>query len=373
MTKNLFAFFEPDKNGQHFWEKDIFGTETQASANTMAELCRHMSFMLDAGIAFESAISAMLSIKTKDKRLRISLQNALNDIMRGESVSSAFKNAKYFPSFVSSMCRIGEISDNMPQVMSLLADYYEESAKNREDIRSALMYPAIVAVMMLFMIVAAVVYVLPQYASVFAASDVELPLLTRVLLNLSDILITRWWVILPGLGAFILALSAFAKSTRGSLLVDYCKLYLPPISIVYRQMINLQIVQAMALLLQSHQHLVDSVLAVSSLIPNSHVAKDLEKLAAGLQEGKSFSTLIQEIPYIDQIITKIAVIGEETGNMAQAFNHASEYSRHKFKQMSQRLSKLVEPAITLVLGLALALVMLSIILPTFAMTEFVGY
>jgi len=370
MIKNLFA---ADENGQHFWEKDIFGTESKASANTMAELCRHMSFMLDAGIAFESAISAMLSAKTKDKRLRVGLQSALNDIMRGESLSSAFENAGYFPQFMCSMCRIGEISDNLPRVMSLLADYYEESAKNREDIRSALMYPAIVAVMMLFMIIAAVVYVLPQYASVFAASDVELPMLTRVLLNLSDVLITRWWIILPGVSVFIIALVAFVKSESGRSLLDYCQLYLPPISIVYRQMINLHVVQAMALLLQSHQHLADSVLAVSNLVPNSRVAKDLESLAAGLQEGKSFSILIQEIPYIDPIITRIAVIGEETGNMAQAFNHASEYSRHKFRQMSQRLSKLVEPAITLVLGVALALVMLSIILPTFAMTEFVGY
>jgi len=373
MIKNFFLLFEMDEKGQHFWEKDIFGTETKASANTMAELCRHMSFMLDAGIAFESAISAMLSTKMKDKRLRVGLQSALNDIMRGESLSSAFENAGYFPQFMCSMCRIGEISDNLPQVMNLLADYYEESAKNREDIRSALMYPAIVAVMMLFMIIAAVVYVLPQYALVFEASDVHLPLLTRALLNFSEILITRWWIILPCVVALMIAVSAFAKSDRGRSLVGYCQLYLPPISIVYRQMINLQVVQAMALLLQSHQHLADSVLAVSNIVSNSRVAKDLEALAAGLQEGESFSTLIQEIPYIDQLITRIAIIGEETGNMAQAFNHASGYSRHRFRQMSQRLSKLVEPAITLILGVALALVMLSIILPTFAMTEFVGY
>ena len=367
------SFFATDDKGQYFWEKDIFGTDTKASSATMAELCRHLSFMLEAGIAFESAISAMLSAKMEDKRLRIGLQSALNDIMRGESLSVAFENAGYFPKFMCSMCRIGEISDNLPQVMTLLADYYEESAKNREDIRSALMYPAIVAIMMLFMIVAAVVYVLPQYALVFTASDIELPLLTRALLGLSDLLITRWWIISPVVMIFVIVLAALVKSSKGRLFLDYCQIYLPPISIIYKQMINLQVIQAMALLLTSHQHLVDSVLAVSNIIPNCHVARDLEKLAAGLQEGKSFSELIQQISYIDQIISRIAVIGEETGNMAQAFNHASEYSRHKFKQMSQRLSKLVEPAIILVLGVVLALVMLSIILPTFAMTEFVGY
>ena len=367
------SFLKPDEKGQYLWEKDIFGKETKASPASMAELCRQLAFMLDAGVNFESAISAMLRSKNKDRRMKASLQIALESIIGGESLASAFERAGYFTQFMCSMCRIGEMSDNLPSVMSLLADYYEETAKNRESIRSALMYPAIVSAMMLFMIVASVVFILPQYALVFAASDVQLPFLTRALLGLSDLLITRWWIVLP-IGILVIFLpSALIKSTQGRDFLEYCQLHLPPVSTVYRQIINLHIIQALSLLLDSHQHLADSVLAVADIIPNRKVSQDLQQVAAGLQEGQSFSRLIDKIPYIDPTIANMAVVGEETGNMAQAFKHASNYSRHKFNQMSMRLNKLVEPVVTLLLGLVLALVMLSIILPTFAMTEFVGF
>jgi len=126
-------------------------------------------------------------------------------------------------------------------------------------------------------------------------------------------------------------------------------------------------------MLESGQPLSEAVLAVSSIIPNKQVAQDLQQVAAGLQEGASFWMLLGEVAYMDPNLINMARIGEETGNMPQVFTHASEYSRYQFKQMSLRLNKLVEPAVTLVLGLVLGLVMLSIILPTFAMTELVGY
>jgi type IV pilus assembly protein PilC len=138
-------------------------------------------------------------------------------------------------------------------------------------------------------------------------------------------------------------------------------------------MINLHIVQAMYLLLQSGQPLPDAVLAVSNITANKRIARDLQRLAAGLQEGEAFWRLLEAIPYIDPMVSSMARVGEETGNMPEVFEHAVDYSRHKVRQMSGRLNKLVEPAITLVLGLVLGLVMLSIILPAFAMTELVGY
>ncbi|MCL2421659.1 MAG: type II secretion system F family protein [Defluviitaleaceae bacterium] len=369
--------FEKDAKGQYFWERDIFGKDSQASPIILAELCRQMSFMLGAGVTLRIVITVLIDTYTKNRRknrrLQVSLQNVLDNIMGGSSLSQALEETGHFPTFMSSMCRIGEMSDDLPKVMALLADYYEEMARNRDEIKSALLYPAVVTVMMLAMILIAVLYVLPHYALVFAISDVPLPVLTQVLLNISDILITRWWLVTPIMVLIAMLPVAIVRTPQGRSALEWALLNIPLISTVYRQMINLQVVQALALLLQSSQPLSDAVLAVSGIIPNKRVAHDLQQVTMGLQEGTAFWVLLAKIPYMDATVISMARVGEETGNMAQVFEHASSYSRHQFRQMTRRLNKMVEPAVTLVLGLVLGLVMLSIILPTFAMTELVGY
>ena len=372
-SRRVSRFFEKDENGLRFWERDILGKDRYAAPSVLAGLCRQMSFMLRAGVTLKVVMTVLIDNPTKNRRLQISLRGVLDGIMRGESLSGALEGTGYFPVFMCSMCRVGEISDNLPRVMELLADYYEEAARNRDEIKSALLYPAVVAVMMLVMILVAVLYVLPHYALVFAVSDVPLPVLTQALLRLSDILMTRWWLVLPGVILVIMAPAAFIRTPMGRPWFEWGLLNIPPVSMAYRQMMNLHIVQAMALLLQSGQSLADAVPTVSEIVSNKLVANDLEQVVAGLQEGTAFWILLMDIAYMDATVISMARVGEETGNMAEAFNHADAYSRHQFRQMTRRLNKLVEPVITLVLGLVLAVVMLSIILPTFAMTELVGY
>ena len=363
--------FEKDELGQRFWERDIIAKKPQATPVILASLCRQISFMLGSGVSLKSSL--MVLLHGKKSRVQHNLQNVLDGIMSGESLSHALEKTNFFPMFMCNMCRIGEMSDNLPAVMALLADYYEEMSRNHDEIKAALLYPAIVSAMMLAMILVAVLYVLPSYAMMFEASDVPLPALTRGLLAISGVLLTRWWIVLPVTLLIIAVPIAFVRTERGRSWLEFILLYTPPVSIVYRRIVNLHILQAMSLLLQSGQPLPAAILSVSGIMPNKLVANDLQEVAAGLQEGETFWVLLANIPYIDQIVIGMARVGEETGNMAQVFEHASGYSRYQFQQMSKKLNKMVEPTVTLILGLVLALVMLSIILPTFAMTEFVGY
>lgn len=369
---------EKDDMGLRFWERELFRKGQKANTAALAELCRQMSFMLSAGLGLRSLMTVLaegsgggFAYKSQGKSpyMRYALRKTLDGIMRGESLSNAFESTGFFPSFMCNMCQIGEMSDDLPRVMALLADYYEESARNRDEIKAALMYPAVVSFMMLLMILMALIFVLPHYALVFMVSDVPLPFLTRALMGFSDIIMAHWYLLLPAALALIIAPAALLRTSFGRSCFEYCLLNLPPLSKVYRQMVNLHFVQAMALLLQSSQPLAEAVLAASGIIANKWVARDLQEVAAGLQGGTAFWLLLGRIAYIDPSVSSLARVGEETGNMAEVFNHALEYSRYKFGRLTKQLNKLVEPAISLVLGLVLALVMLSIILPTFAMTD----
>lgn len=380
MRKTIGKILERDKYGQRFWERDILSFFSSkegghhAKPAVLATLCHQMAFMLKAGITLKTTMSVLAdNPKSYSRRMRFCLSEIGAGIIRGESLSYAMESTGFFPHFMCSMTRIGEMSNNLPQVMELLAGYYEEMSQTRDEIKSALLYPAIVTCMLLAMIIAAVLFVLPNYALVFEISEVPLPVLTQVLLNISDVMITRWWLVMPIITILAATPSIIVRTPKGRNWFEYILLYMPPVSTLYRQMVNLHIVQAMALLLQSRQPLVNAVIAVSAIIPNKRVSRDLQQVALGLQEGMPFWVLLERVPYMDSVVIDMARVGEETGNMEQVFEHASAYSRHQFRQMSKRLNKLVEPVITLVLGLVLGLVMLAIILPTFAMTELMGY
>ncbi|MCL1997375.1 MAG: type II secretion system F family protein [Turicibacter sp.] len=365
-------FLEKDRDGLRFWEREISLRRGSAKANQkyLGTLCRQMAFMLGAGISIKQII--LILSEGKGNPLKSALVRVHENIINGESLSSALEMTGVFPKFMCKMCRVGEKSDDLPKIMNLLANYYEDMSNNMNEIKAALMYPAIVGVMMIAMIFVAVLFVLPNYAMLFEDSDAALPFLTQALLNISDALMTYWYLILPGVMLIIIAFMLFFRMELGQRISGYIKLNMPPISTIYRQVVNLHIIQTLAILTHSAIYLPEAVLAVSEIVDNRRIEVDLRNIARKLQEGEIFSRLIGKLPYIDPIATNMARVGEETGDMAEVLEKAADYSRYQFAQMSKRINKLIEPIITVVVGLIMGIIMLAIILPSFAMTELVG-
>ena len=363
--------FEKDNEGKRFWERDLFAGRAKPRASGIAEICRMTGIMLESGINLKQVI-LVLANGSKDKKLKSCLDTTLDGIEKGGTLSDSLAASEYFPAFVCDMCHVGELSNRLPKIMTLLADYYEEVAKNRDEIKSALMYPAIIAVMMFLLIVAAVLYVLPHYALIFETSDAPLPALTQTLLGFSGFVTGNPLLSLLSLAAVIMLPALFLRSKPGKLGLERILLKAPFISDIYKQKINLHISQVMALFLESGRPLAEAVLSLAGTLPNSIIQNDFQKLSAGLQEGLSFWPQLEGLGYIDPLIVNMCKVGEETGNMAKVFNHAHNYSRDKLRRTTGRLNKLAEPVVTIILGLVLGLVMLAIIMPTFAMTEFIG-
>lgn len=327
--------------------------------------CRKMEVLLTAGIPIKKAVLLLAG----QEPLRDTLVKVHAGIMQGKSLSAAMTGAGVFPPFFCGMCRIGEMTARLPQVMSQLAAFYERQSQMEDELRAALVYPAAVTSMMLAVTVIAVVFVLPGYSRVFAAAGAELPLFTRALMRLSDALAGNMFLVLAGLGAVILSAALFLRSASGRLCVHYCCLYAPAIRGVYRLHINLRLSQALVLLLSSGQRLTDAVPAAAGIITNNLVLRDWARLTAGLAEGRPFWLLLSRIAYIDPMLVNMAQVGEETGRLSMTVGLCRDHFEREHLLQIRRLNKLVEPAITIVLGLVLGLVMLAVILPTFALTD----
>ncbi|MCL2202955.1 MAG: type II secretion system F family protein [Defluviitaleaceae bacterium] len=352
------------------WHRDIgdlfSGGRAKVKPGELAVFCRKLGFMLGAGVVLNEALP-LIAAQTKGRVLKQAIPDVHRRIMQGESFAGAMKAAKVFPVFMCGFAGIGEMTAQLPMVCVQLADYYEKQAQSEDELAAALVYPAAVTAMMLGVMVMAVVVVLPGYAQVFDHSGVALPALTRWLLGASHFLSAHRLALGICLFAVGVATVIFLRGAKGRGLLSVAQLRLS----VFRQRANLRLVQSLSLMLNAGQSVSGAVPVCAEVVDNERVKGDFAGIHTALSAGRSFWAALAEVPYIDPLFVGLARVGEETGRLPQTMAQCQDYFSQAYSRTLRRLNKLVEPVITLVLGLLLAMVMLAIVLPTFEMATVV--
>jgi len=352
---------------ESIWNMDVadlltFGKRQGRSLplRDLAVFCRKAAFLLNAGLPIKAAMP-ILCAQTPGRALKLVVSDVHKRVMQGESFSNSIKAAVVFPSFMCGYVDIGEKTAQLPKVCAQLADFYEQQAAIKDELTAAMMYPIAVSLMMLGVIVLAVTLVIPGYADMFAASGVPLPALTSMLISLSDFFAANWLAVLVGLIATVIAAAFLLRSGKGRALSSRVKLRIP----LLRQSANFRLVQAMSLLLSSGISISQAIPLCREVMDNVRVREDLLKLSANVGSGMAFWAALERINYIDPMLVGLARVGEETGSLPQTIEKCHGYFEATYKHNLRRLNKLIEPVITLVLGIILAAVMLAVVLPTF--------
>jgi len=354
-----------DKNPVSVWNRDVtslfkINYTPKAPYRELSVFSRKLSFLLGAGIPIKTALG-IVSEQLQERGLRKHLTKLNTKVQQGESFSSALKDTSVFPAFFCGFVAIGEATAKLPQVMEQLADFYEEQAQTKDELVAALIYPIAVAVLMLGVIIMAITFVLPGYSRIFAATGAPLPTLTRGLLHISQAVTEHGhWVVII-ISVVVFSCIFFAKSTPGRVFIGKIILRIPIIKLG----VNFHITQALHLLLSAGLPISQALPLTADVMENLQVKKDIHKLSIYLEIGKSFGEALGEIPYIDHLLINLARIGEETGCLPQTIEKCQIYFTRSYKRAIKRLNKLIEPIITLVLGIGLGIIMLAIILPTF--------
>ena len=347
------------------WHRDIssllkFDYTPKASFRELSVFCRKVSFLLAAGIPIKNTLT-IVSEQLPGRSLRRLLPGLNSRVMQGESFSAATKATGAFPAFFCGFAAIGEATAKLPHVMEQLADFYDDQAQTRDELTAALVYPIAVTIMMLGVIVLAVTFVLPGYSRIFAATGVPLPPLTRGLLNISEFLIVNSYLVTICLFVVIFALAFFVRSKHGRELVAGVQLRIP----LARQGVNFRLTQALHLLLSAGLSVSQALPLAEEVMENIRVRRDISKISTQLSMGMSFWEALGEVQYIDPLLVGLARVGEEAGRMPQTMEKCQGYYAQAYRRAIKRLNKLVEPVITLILGLGLGIIMLAVILPTF--------
>jgi type IV pilus assembly protein PilC len=330
---------------------------------------RQIASMLSAGITL---IRALQIYKEQIKKpVLVDLVTQIeSDVEEGKTFSDAIeKHPSVFPAVYISLVKAGENSGLFDKVLNRLADNLEKQQKLKGMVRSALMYPAIVVILMVVVITIIMVFVVPQLTTVYTNLNVELPLPTRIVIGASNFLKNYLPLIIGFIALLVFAYKRWHKTERGKLTMDTLRLRLPIFGKVTSGGILTEFSRTLGLLVGSGTLVVDALNQVAKTSGNYLYERAIRDVAKRVEKGVPMGEAMSVYPLFPPLLVQLVKIGEQTGKMDETLTKASEYFENEVNDRVKNLTTAMEPLIMSVLGGVVAFLLISVITPIYKITQ----
>lgn len=330
-------------------------------------MTRQLATMVSAGLVLSEAIDILEEQQT-NKTLKKALVEISQDIKGGFTLAQALsRHPDIFPRLYINLIKSGEASGRLDTVLKQMADGLEKDREFRAKIRGAMIYPAVVLSMMVVVVVIMMVFVIPKLISLYEQSTIELPLPTKILIATSNLFVNFWWVVIILLIGGAVALNRWSKTPEGSMFLAKLVLKLPIIGKVVTNVTLTNFNRTFGLLTSAGIPLLDAIVIVEDLTDNKVFKKTLKDAKDGVEKGLSLSSLLGGGAF-PKIVGQMVRVGEETGKVDEIFFKLAEYFEEESDHLLKNLTVAIEPIVLIILGVGVAFLVISIILPIYKLT-----
>jgi len=294
------------------------------------------------------------------------LRDIRNDIKAGSSLSEAFgKFPKFFPSLYIASLRAGERTGDLPVTISRYIDYQKRVESIREKVKSASFYPILLTVAVLVVFVFLMLYVVPSFTQIYADASVELPLITRVLISVAELMTRGAPVLFPSLITAVVAVRTFFKTDRGRALFDKWILRLPFFGALLGDYALSSFCRTFSMTLASGIPAVQAMQMSRGTLNNQVLERALVDAVRHVEEGTPISTALEETRFFPTIALRMISVGETTGALSDMLNDVSEYYETEVARRLDQLTSLIEPIMMLTMGLLIGGIVVAMYIPIF--------
>jgi type IV pilus assembly protein PilC len=326
---------------------------------------RQISTMIEAGLTLSQSMRLLIRQMKKGK-LRGALETILNDLQDGFSFSTALaKFPDIFDPIFINVVRAGEATGKLELVLSQLATNLEKDGRVRGKIKGALMYPVFIMVALVGVGILMMVKVIPQLLVVFEGSSRELPTSTKLLIATSNLLVNSWYWLILGLGALFFVGRWFFQSEAGIQLFSRYSLKLPVAGDIIVQSSMARFGRLLGMLLSSSVPLLESLRLINDSFPNKLYQRGIAQVAVQVERGVPMSVPISENPVFPIMVGQMVSVGEQTGKMDEVMSRLADYYESEVESKVGGLATLIEPFVIIVLGVAVAWLVVAILLPIY--------
>ena len=338
---------------------------------TMADittLTRQFATMVNSGLPLTEALLILRS-QAKGSMQKVVAQ-LLADVEEGESLSSSMsKHPQAFSKTYVALVKSGEMGGVMDEVLVRLADNMERQQEFRGKVKGALIYPTIIVLGMIGVAFVMMVFVLPQITDLFTQFDIDLPITTKILIFVSDLMARFWPLMILAFAGLAYGFKTYRGTENGKRKVDDLILKIPLIGDLQRQIVLADLSRTLSLMVGAGVSINESITISSEVAGNMVVAdalKDVNKMVEkGFPIAFSFSRHPEAFPFI---LSQMVAVGEETGKIDEVLEKISHVFEVESDQKLKALTAAVEPIIMVVLGIGVAFLVISVIMPIYNLT-----
>lgn len=330
-------------------------------------LTRQISSMLASGLTLIKSLE-ILKDQTPNTALRETLGGILVDLNEGTTFSDAIsKYPEIFPPVYISLVKAGESSGLLDKIFLRLANNLEKQQKLKSKVKSALMYPAIIIVLMLVVISIMLIFVVPQLSKLYDSLGANLPAMTRIVLGVSGF-VSKFWPIILGLIAIIFYGFVRWKNTpRGRDQLDKYKLKVPILGRIIKETILAEFSRTFGLLVGTGTLVVDALNQSAGVAGNTVYVTTIAEVSKRVEKGTPVGEAMSYYPVFPPLLVQLVKVGEETGKVDENLMKASDYFEEEVDNSVKALTTAMEPLIMIILGIGVGFLVFSVISPIYGL------
>ncbi|MBU4561627.1 type II secretion system F family protein [bacterium] len=350
-------------------EARLFTRRKKVTTQNIVTFTRQMATMIRSGMTFTVTLDT-LSQQTENPTLREVVGELKKDIEGGLAFSDALaKHPRVFSELYVNMVRAGEAGGVLEEILERLIFIAEREGETRARLRAALTYPTIVVSVAVLVIGFLAVVVFPRFMTVFAAKEVTLPLPTRILLAVSNLVQSYWWVILGGVLIIVFSFRGYSKTEGGGFLIDRAKLKIPIFGLLIKKLIVARFARILSTLHASGVPILSALEIVERTIGNVVIARAVENVRISVREGESIAEPLRISKVFPPMVVHMITIGEESGALDKMLTEVADTYDREVDYALKNVTAALEPILIVVMGIIVAFIALSLFLPYFDMIK----
>jgi len=331
-----------------------------------------LALLLETGESLYGALTTIVK-QTENPKMRSIVEQVALDVSEGQSFAFALeKHDAVFSSTYVNLIGASEAGGFIHEVLLQLLDMDKKREELRNTLVSAATYPAFLIAFSLAVVVFVLVVVFPKFGSMFLSIYDQLPLSTRALMAVSDAMRQYWWLLLAGFAATALALRQWLASNGGRARIDHLQLHVPGVRDIFVQIYLVQALQVLSLSLVNGVSVMDALTACRDVVKNSLFRDLITNVEEKVQSGAGVAAGFADAAFLPDLAKHLIATGEQTGNLGKVTGRIADYYEMQLTKKLDKLSKLAEPIMLLVMGVVVGVLVSSLILPIFKLSHAVS-
>ncbi len=353
--------------------KDLANIKIQfgPGAKDVLNFTSQLAVMIKAGISIRAALEAIVD-QVDNEKFQDILQQIKRDVEGGKAFSEALaQHPKVFSALYVNMVQASELSGSFGSMLDRIAEYQEQQIETQSQVKSAMVYPIIIAVMAVLTTVFMLTYVLPKFVVIFEGKEDMLPTPTKIILAISDVFRHQWYLVIGGVVGAAWLFLYIINTTWGRAWWDATKLRIPIFKKLCRSLYICRSLQTMGELVNAGVPMLDTINITANVSGNTIYKNMWKKVANAVRQGKKIATPLTSEKLLPSSVVQMISSGEESGKLADVLGDISTFYNKELKTTIRAVTSMIEPLMIVVMGCVVGFIAMSIVLPIFKMSSMV--